>query len=172
MIEYTQMSYDQISFSRGLVKGRIAETLFEQMLRDAGGFTVLAFGYEKVLPELAERQRDMHIEETMEIIRRAPDFVVINNTTHEVHLIEVKYMKYPETKWILPDADRMRNSWKPSYLFLATPKGFFFDKASTIFENGGVVKKLNHPNISNELQEKYTKLLNEFIPPEVEGDSV
>ena len=166
------MNYDPTSFSRKLVKGRIAETLFEQMLRDAGCFTILAFGYENVLPELANRQHDMQAEETLEIIRRAPDFAVINNKTHEVHLIEVKYMKHPETKWILRDAVRMFNSWKPSYLFLATPNGFFFDKASTIVEHEGVVEKLHHPDISNDLQEKYTKLLNEFISPGLEGDSI
>jgi hypothetical protein len=42
--------------------------------------------------------RDIQTEETMEIIRRAPDFAVINNETHDVHLIEVKYMKHPSTK--------------------------------------------------------------------------
>jgi len=35
----------QINFSEKLIKGRIAETIFEQILRDAGRFTVLAFGY-------------------------------------------------------------------------------------------------------------------------------
>jgi hypothetical protein len=159
------MDYDPVGFSRKLVKGRIAETLFEQMLRDAGCFTILAFGYESVLPELAHRQRDMQAEETMEIIRRAPDFAVINNETHEVHLIEVKYMMHPKTEWILRDAVRMYESWKPSYLFLAAPNGFFFDKANKIIERGGVIDKLSHPQIPSELQEKYTKLLNEFIPP-------
>ena len=77
------MNHNPIYFSHNLVKGRIAETLFEQMLRDAGGFTILAFGYESVLPELAHRQQDVTAEETMEIIRRAPDFSVINNETHE-----------------------------------------------------------------------------------------
>jgi hypothetical protein len=157
------MNYDPIGFSRKLVKGRIAETLFEQMLRDAGCFTILAFGYENVLPELARRQQDMQAEETMEIIRRAPDFAVINNKTHEVHLIEVKFMKNPRIEWILRDARRMYESWKPSYLFLATPDGFFFDKASKIVEREGIIDKFSHPEISIELQENYTRLLNEFI---------
>ena len=157
------MTYDPINFSRKLVKGRIAETLFEQMLRDTQSFTILAFGYENVLPELAHRQNNIHTEETMEIIRKAPDFVVIDNKTHEVYLIEVKYMKHPETKWILPDAERMYKSWKPSYLFLATPEGFFFDKAKTIVENKGVVSKFSDKFIPKELQDKYTELLNEFI---------
>lgn len=158
------MDNNQIDFSRKLVKGRIAETLFEQMLRDAGGFTILAFGYESVLPELAHRQRDMQAEETMEIIRRAPDFAVIDNSSHEVHLIEVKYMMHPAQDWILRDAQRMYESWKPAYLFLATPKGFFLDQAKTIVESKGNIAPLGKKlRISSELQEKYTKLLNEFI---------
>jgi hypothetical protein len=163
------MSYDPIDFSRKLVKGRVAETLFEQMLRDAGCFTVLSFGYESVLPELARRQHDMRAEETMEIIRRAPDFAVINNETHEVHLIEVKYMKHPRTEWILRDATRMFECWKPSYLFLATPDGFFFDKASKVVENKGVMERLSHPQIPESLQTRYVALLNEFIPPDATG---
>ncbi len=157
------MNNNQIDFSKKLIKGRIAETLFEQMLRDAGCFTILAFGYESVLPELARRQHDMHVQETMEIIRRAPDFAVINNETHEVNLIEVKYMMNPEVEWILRDAKEMYNSWKPSYLFLATPKGFFFDKAKTIIEKDGIISPFIHPKISEELQSKYLSLLNEFI---------
>ncbi len=159
------MQYDPIGFSRKLVKGRIAETLFEQMLRDAGTFTILAFGYENVLPELANRQRDIQAEETMEIIRRAPDFAVINNKTHEVHLIEVKYMMNPNSTWILRDAKRMYECWRPSYLFLATPEGFFFDKVSRICEREGAIDKFVHPQISEDLQAKYVQLLNELIPP-------
>ena len=157
--------YDPIVFSKKLIKGRIAETLFEQMLRDTDCFTILKFGYESILPELAQRQHDIHAQETMEIIRRAPDFAVINNKTHDVYLIEVKYMMNPETRWTLPDAERMYKSWKPSYLFLITPNGFYFDKASTIVENNGVVSPLNHPDIPKPLQDKYIKILNEFILP-------
>lgn len=159
------MNYDPVSFSKNLVKGRIAETLFEQMLRDAGSYTILSFGYEHIIPELAHRQNDIHAEETMEIIRVAPDFAVIDNDTHEVYLIEVKYMMNPSADWILADAKRMHQSWKPSYLFLSTPKGFYFDKASVVVQKGGVISALNLPKISKELQEKYTKLLNEFIVP-------
>lgn len=164
------MNHDPIKFSQNLVKGRIAETLFEQMLRDAGGFTILAFGYESVLPELAHRQHDLQAEETMEIIRRAPDFAVIDNETHEVHLIEVKYMSN-RNGWVLAAAKRMYESWKPSYLFIASPDGFFFDKASTIIEQGGNTTQLKHPRISVELQVKYIALLNEFIPPRAISNS-
>jgi len=168
VVNIKNMKYNPINFSINLVKGRITETLFEQMLRDTGHFTILAFGYESVIPELAHRQHDIKAQETMEIIRRAPDFAIIDNESHEVYLIEVKYMMRPRAEWILNDAKRMHESWKPSYLFLATPEGFFFDKASIILEKGGIISKLNNPKISKKLQDKYIKILNQFIIPNLE----
>lgn len=154
--------YNQ-NFSKNLVKGRIAETLFEQMLREAGGFTVLAFGYENILPELAIRQDQVKAKEAMEIIRRAPDYVVIDNKTHEVHLVEVKYMAKMQKSYILPTAQRMYQSWKPSWLFISSPQGFYFNRVSDIIKNNGTISKLSHTRVSQVLQTKYTKLLNEFI---------
>ena len=43
-----------ITFARNLVKGKIAETIFAQMLRGAKDFTILEFGYEKIVPELVQ----------------------------------------------------------------------------------------------------------------------
>jgi hypothetical protein len=152
-----------LDFSKQLLKGRIAETIFEQMFRDVGTFTVLAFGYENILPELAHRQNDIQAEETMEIIRRAPDFAVIDNKSHDVYLIEVKYMMHPNQDFILKAAQRMTDSWKPSYLFLATPKGFFFGRAGEVVKNKGVINELANSCVSSKLQEKYLELLNQFI---------
>lgn len=157
------MNIHNIDFSRNLVKGRIAEILFEQILRDTGYFTILAFGYENILPELAHRQNDVHAQETMEIIRRAPDFAVIDNESHEVYLVEVKYMMRPTVEKIIAASKRMFESWKPSYLFLATPEGFFFDKASDILEKKGIISPIDNPKIPKELQDKYREILNEFI---------
>lgn len=154
-----------IEFSKNLVKGRIAETLFEQMLRDAEAFTILEFGYEKVLPELAHRLKDTNAEETMKIIRRAPDFAVIDNTSHDVFLIEVKYIMHPNENIILKDAQKIQEYWKPAYLFLATPSGFYLGKASDIVVANGKINNFNHIKVSQELQDKYKNLLNELIPP-------
>jgi hypothetical protein len=154
---------NQTKFSEQLIKGKITELIFEQMLREAGGFTVLAFGYENILPELMHQQHDMKTEKTMEVIRRAPDFAVINNNTHDVHLIEVKYRKQMRASEILSLANRMYESWKPSHLFLATPTCFYFDKVADIIEKKGKIQPLVHPQIGKSLQERYIKLLNEFI---------
>ena len=154
---------NQAKFSEQLIKGKITELIFEQMLREAGVFTVLAFGYEKILPELMHRQHDMKTEKTMEVIRRAPDFAVINNTTHDVHLIEVKYRQKIRLVEIFSLANKMHESWKPSYLFLATPEGFYFGKVTDIVENKGKIERLKHSQISPIIQERYLKLLNMFI---------
>ena len=71
------MNEKEISFSRNLVKGKIAETVFAQMLRSTGEFTVLEFGYEKIIPELVQ-QGDKENNDMVETLRTAPDFAVIN----------------------------------------------------------------------------------------------
>ena len=134
------------------------------MLREAKCFTVLAFGYENTLPELMQKQAGMkNAAQTMDVIRRAPDFVVINNETHDVHLIEVKYRAKAPASELMKIAKGMMEAWKPAYLFLATPDGFYFGKATDIVENKGKIQPLVHKNISPKLQVKYLSLLKEFI---------
>lgn len=155
--------YDPVKFSRNLIKGRIAETIFHQMLNDTEKFTVLAFGYENLLPELARRQYELQAKDTMEVIRRAPDFAIINNETHEVSLIEVKFMRYMRSDWVFKAASRMYESWKPSCLFIVTPNGFYFDKVESVVQKKGEISALTHPYIPQELQDRYIALVNEFI---------
>jgi len=52
MANDTIISMKHYDFARNLVKGKIAETIFAQMLRETGSFTVLEFGYEKIIPDL------------------------------------------------------------------------------------------------------------------------
>ena len=154
-------------FARNLVKGKIAETVFAQMLREAGEFTVLEFGYEKVIPDLVQHGYSYDEKSgVIETLRTAPDFAVINQRNKEVKLIEVKYMHWLSEKYALKDAERMHQSWNPSYLFIATQDGFFFDEINTIIENQGKISPLEHPHIPQELQDKYIQILRDF-----EGDN-
>ncbi len=155
------MNKKDIIFARNLVKGKIAETVFAQMLRSTGAFTVLEFGYEKIIPELVGRGKGGD-SEMVEALRTAPDFAVINNSTKEVHLIEVKYRATFTKKTVFAIADRMSKSWNPSYLFLASEKGFYFGEVRTLVENGGVIKLLDHPQIPQTTQTEFLKILNAF----------
>lgn len=152
---------DNVLFARNLVKGKIAETIFAQMLREAGDFTVLEFGYEKVIPELVQRgYKENNI--TIETLRTAPDFAVINQKTKEVKLIEVKYLKSLNFRYILGYAKKMSQSWNPSYLFIATLGGFYFDEINNIIKNKGKIALLETPQIKKDLQIRYLKILSDF----------
>lgn len=141
---------DNILFARNLVKGKIAETIFAQMLRETKEFTVLEFGYEKIIPELVQQGYDEN-NITIETLRTAPDFAVINQITKEVKLIEVKYLRELNSEYVLKYATKMSQSWNPSYLFIATLDGFYFDEINTIIKNKGQIALLRHPQISQDL---------------------
>lgn len=155
------MNNTSISFARNLVKGKIAETVFAQMLRSTGQFTVLEFGYEKIIPELVGRGKSSG-DEMVETLRTAPDFAVINNKTKEVHLIEVKYRKELKNSDILSIAKRMSQSWNPSYLFVGTVSGFYFGDVKDIIKVKGKIQPLVHPQIPKATQDNFLKILNEF----------
>lgn len=153
---------NNIMFARNLIKGRIAETVFAEMLRHSGEFTVLEFGYEKVIPELTQSGCIREDNEMIETLRTAPDFAVINRKTKEVHLIEVKYQRTLKSKYILEAAEKMHNSWNPSYLFVATLDGFYFDNIEDIMKNKGNISPLIHPQIPEEIQKEYLKIIQAF----------
>lgn len=152
---------NNVIFARNLVKGKIAETIFAQMLRETKEFTVLEFGYEKIIPELVQ-QGYKDNNPMIETLRTAPDFAVINQKTREVRLIEVKYMRTLNLDNILKYAKRMSQSWNPSYLFIASLEGFYFDEINKIIRNKGKIESLQHPQIKKELQLKYLQILVDF----------
>ena len=152
---------DNQSFAINLVKGKIAETIFEQMFRETKNFTILGFGYERVIPELVQRGYKEN-NETLEVIKTAPDFAVIDKIGKEVRLVEVKYMRTFNQEYIYKDAKRMTNSWNPSYLFIATQDGFYFDEVEAIFTNKGKIPLLDEKIIPRDIQERFRKILVAF----------
>jgi hypothetical protein len=150
-----------VNFTRQLVKGKIAETIFSQMFRESGNFTVLEFGYEKVIPEMIQ-QGFTESNPMIETLRTAPDFAVIDRDTRQVKLIEVKYQRSLSSEYTLTAANRMSQSWNPSYLFIATLDGFFMDEIVNIINNKGAIAKLSHPKINNNLQNDYLQILKRF----------
>lgn len=56
----------------------------------------------------------------------------------------------------------MHESWNPSYLFIATLSGFYFDDIKTVLRNNGAISKLNHPQIPKDVQDRYLQILIDF----------
>jgi len=155
---------NNINFTHQLIKGKIAELIFSQMVRNTGAYTILEFGYENTLPSLAQMYpRSKTSAETMEIIKRAPDFTIINHNNKEIHLVEVKYMHEINKSAVLRKAKAIEKSWKQATLFIATPMGFYFDTVSTIIKNKGEISIFKHAKIPAKTQSEYIELLNKFI---------
>lgn len=152
---------NNVLFARNLVKGKIAETIFAQMFRETGIFTVIDFGYEKVVPELMRHGYDPN-REIIETIRSAPDFAVINQKNRIVHLVEVKYLHHINTEHVLDYALRMSKFWNPSYLFVATQDGFYSDEINKVIAADGFISKLHDDQISQQIQDRYLKILVDF----------
>lgn len=153
-----------IQFTQDLIKGKIAEIIFAQMIRTTGVHTILEFGYANTLPSLAQMHpKSERTTETLEIIKRAPDFTIINHKTKEVHLIEIMFMTELKSALVLRAAKNIEKSWEQAALFIASPGGFYFDHISTIIKNKGEISSFKHKNVSESTQEQYLKVLNEFI---------
>jgi hypothetical protein len=159
----------QIYFLRQSIKGKIADMIFERIMKQDPNhtYTVLPFGYENTMPELAQYQDRIKQQTVLSAIRRSPDFVLINDKDKsEAIFVEVKYRRYLNHETILKWAKLIHDSWPDTYLFLATQDGFYFDSCKIIMEQKGNMKLLDQEIISLETQKKYLDVLKEFIRTE------
>ena len=150
-----------IKFSRELIKGRITETVFEQMIRDEGRYDVIPFGYEHTMPTLAQYQHLVEIEQVMKNISDAPDFALVSADKKEVYLVEVKYQSKLNPKQLVEYANELIKRWTPSWLFVATPEGFYCAPCRSIAKDG-TISKLPESWVTHNRQVEYLNLLNEF----------
>lgn len=156
------------------VKGKIAELLFEMMMREDPNrtFTIIPFGYEKTTPELAQYRELIRNYETLEVIKRSPDFILIKNDKTKVYFVEVKYrrrMSDINKRGLLEGSQKVIRHWKDTWYFVATQDGFYFDSGKELIKNNGNMKSLDEKIISPEIQKKYLTVLKEFIRVEMKS---
>jgi len=150
-------------FSHDLIKGKIAEVVFEQMFRETNKYTVIPFGYEKIMPELAHHVKEAEHREMFANIRNAPDFAVISHGPEDVFLVEVKYRSSLDAEDIHKWAKIVYKNWKLAYLFYATPQRFYYGKCTDLMDEGSRINPLRYEMISEDLQKKFLKVLNNFM---------
>ncbi len=145
---------------KNFIKGKIAEVIFEEMFREAKGYTVIPFGYEKIVPELA-RFQNPSAKKVVDNIRTAPDYALIMRDGKSIFLVEVKFQSKFNIDEIIRTAKKQMKRWDPSWLFVATLEGFYFGECSRIVYYEGI-KKLGIDKISENIQKKYLKFVKEF----------
>lgn len=149
-------------FDEDLIKGKIAEAIFEQMFRDQEEFDVVQNGYEYKNPELAQNLFKLEHPEFLKKYRHAPDFVLISKNKDQAFLVEVKYRKEINKNDLLKIATELHDDYGPCYLFIATPQKFFFDSCSKII-NEETIGELGSSWIPESTRDKFLSLLNKFI---------
>ncbi len=78
----------------GVIKGRIAETIVEELFRSLG-FQVFSYGMENSIPGIKDLLKGVR-GDVAKNIRQMPDFVVFKD--NQAHFIEVKYRANGELK--------------------------------------------------------------------------
>jgi hypothetical protein len=151
-------------FARNLIKGKIGEAIFDQMFREQGNFTVIPFGYDRIIPEVAQYARKAKYKKVIDNIRSAPDFALVSHNKEQVFLVEVKYRTDLNQSMdnLIKIASKIQDKWQLVWMFVCTPEGFYFDRTSEIINNERLTP-MGEQWICKELQEKYLKLLRDFI---------
>jgi len=152
-----------LNFSKQLIKGRIAETIFEEMFRASEELTIIPVGYEHTTPILAQFQHHAQVKEVLENLKSAPDFALISQDKSQVYLVEVKYRSSLKDASILEIAQETKTRWNPCFLFVATQNNFYFSSCSQIIANKGKMDELSERWIKEDVQKEYLSLLKEFI---------
>ena len=152
---------NEISFSKQLIKGKIAEVIFEQMIRDEKQYTVIPFGYEHTMPMLAQYQQLVEVKHVIKNISEAPDFALISEDKTKLYLVEVKYQQELDVQKLKEYSEKLLKRWECPWIFVATPTGFYCSMCSWILKDE-TVNKLSDNWVSFERQDEYLKLLKEF----------
>ncbi|AKM84313.1 TPA: hypothetical protein DCZ46_03110 [Candidatus Campbellbacteria bacterium] len=150
-----------IDFSRNLIKGRIAEVIFEQMIREEEQYTVIPFGYEHTMPTLAQYRHISEVPKVIDNISEAPDFALVSEDKTKIYLVEVKYQKNFNLEEIKNYSEKLLKRWESPWIFIATQDNFYCAPCSSVMKNGDM-SKLSESWVKKERQLEYLKLLNEF----------
>jgi hypothetical protein len=83
------LSDKEKNYRYGMIKGRIAETLIQELFLSLG-YNVFRYGMENTIPGIMELLKGVRSDVAQEI-RRMPDFVMQNPKTKDVYFVEVKF---------------------------------------------------------------------------------
>ena len=101
-----------------MLKGRIAETLVEELLRQSGNI-VYRFGYEAIVQNLTQLKESFDRNSDVgERIRVMPDFIVIDKEGKPV-FVEVKFRRKPELyKSDYKKIEKINKLWSATIIFV------------------------------------------------------
>ncbi len=151
-------------FTENLIKGKIVETIFQQMFLETEQYHVYPTGYENTLPDIAHLKHHSDIYNILNQTRKTPDFIIVPNDRDEVYLVEVKYREHYDGAELEKISKEIHDKWEYSWLFLATRYHFHFESCWKIMEkHGNNMNFLPYEWVPQDIQDKYRSLLHKFL---------
>lgn len=164
-----------------MLKGRMAEALCEEMLRAAGN-QVYRFGYEAVLQNLSQLDRNFDGSTAVgERIRAIPDLIVIDKAGNPL-FVEVKFRADPRSQPfddLIEKLERVEQYWDALIIFVnAVEKPYFRVSRPPYFKNFSIPKRgfafeplidEKQWGITPELYDKYEALVEKYLMPVVDA---
>lgn len=90
------LSKRESNYKEGMIKGRIAETLIEELFLSLD-YNVFRYGMENTVPGIMDLLKGVRSDVATNI-RRMPDYVIQHRKTKEVFFIEIKFRASEEFK--------------------------------------------------------------------------
>jgi hypothetical protein len=146
-----------------LFNQKITEHIFQYMFREAGKYTVIPIGYEATAEELEPYKRHAYVRKVLDNLKAAPDFVLISKDKTDVIVVEVEYIAKAEPEDIGDMVHTVLRRWDPSYVFIATQTGFYFDSCNSVKAENGHIKLLSEHWVKMDMQHKYLELLHYYV---------
>lgn len=155
---------DHIYYVGMLAVGRVTQTVFEQMLRNAFNYQVIPFGYEYTHPDLAHRDmRKRTSNSNTARISTQPDFKIYpTGEPEKVDLVEVKYRSKLLEDKVCMDASKVRRYWPDAYLFIATTETFYMDSCEAILKNRGSMRLFVDCEVIDQPRPQLTKVVDAY----------
>ena len=141
-----------------IIKGRIAESIITEMFSEMG-YKVVRFGYENIMPELANKHSLIKGRVSDEI-RSMPDFVVVDKKNNYAYYLEVKYR---ENNQFIIDPDYLFND---AFIVLVGSNQMKIQMARKLKEGKPFqyLDKCHYfKNINKSIVCEYVKLLKKFF---------
>jgi hypothetical protein len=156
-----------------MLKGRMAETLFEELMRQSGNI-VYRFGYEAIVQNLTQLEEKFdRYSDVGERIRAIPDFIVIDKNG-KPDFVEVKFRWKPDEelhKETLEILERITKFWNARVVFVNCWKQPYFRISDLPYIDDNkklklkpLLEKLSW-KIDKKLYDEYEKLVHKYLTP-------
>lgn len=149
-------------YSEDLLKGRMAECLVEELLKQSGN-KVYRFGYESVLQNLTQIGEYPSIDKRELVskkLKSTPDFVVVNRKKNPF-FVEVKFRT--KVKVYERDLKPIEEFWQAKIIMVTIKKPYFRILDTHSKERNWIsLAKDRDLGVTEELLEEYNKLVEKY----------